>query len=153
MPIVMNETNIEDVIYNGTQLDKVVCDGVVVWEAFVEASWQTNTYINTGAGHTQSWTKEWEHNFGFDTRPTKLSIWSNNNAGNTLTWRFYGWNGSSWDELATIKSQSGGDADVNTNKMYQKYKLSQQGANWKRDDGNWVFSCEPWKIHYLVKKQ
>lgn len=154
MPLVFSGTNIEKVIYNGVELDKVVYNGVTVWEALISGYSSANTYTNTGAGHTGSWTKEWTRDIGFEVKPTSVSFTSVNNRGSTCYWTFYGSkNNSTWTKLATANNR-GGTTKVNieTNEFYRYYKVSQQNANWKRDDGNMVFSIEPWRIDYLKRK-
>lgn len=87
-------------------------------------------------------------------KPTQVSFYSVNNRGVTCYWTFYGsTNNSTWEQLATAQN-SGGNSSVNlnTSKFYRYYKVSQRNANWRRDDGNMVFSIEPWKITYKRKK-
>jgi hypothetical protein len=59
MAINLNGTNIENVLFDGQQLDKVTFDGVVVWENWKEKTGDLNTTTSNqsnGGWNTSSWT-------------------------------------------------------------------------------------------------
>ena len=155
MPLIYNGTNIESIVHNGVNLDKVVYNGTIVWEALVADSWSKNTYINTGAGHTGGWTKEWTQDMGYAVKPYRVGFSCLINNGHTCYYTFYGSNdNSSWVQLATGQRSSSGttEVDVYTDTFYRYYRVTQQNSNWRRDDGNEVFSIEPWKIYFYRRK-
>lgn len=53
MSLIVNGTQVEEIVFNGVKLDKVVCDDVVVWESFSLTDFYTTsngdgTYTITG---------------------------------------------------------------------------------------------------------
>lgn len=53
MSLIVNGTEVEKITFNGVDLDKVICDGVVVWESFSLTDFYTQsngdgTYTITG---------------------------------------------------------------------------------------------------------
>lgn len=136
------------------QISKI-CKGLVsLWENLVAGYSSANIYKNTGSGTTGGNTYSWTRDIGVEVKPTSVSFSSTNNRGTTCYWTFYGsTNNSTWVQLATA-SNSGGTSKVNisTSTFYRYYKVSQRNANWRRDDGNYIFSIEPWRIDYLKRK-
>ena len=154
MSLNYNGTEITNVKFNGTQLDKVIYNGTTVWENLEAGYSSANTYKNTGSGTTAGNTYSWTRDIGVEVKPTSVSFSSTNNRGTTCYWTFYGsTDNSTWVQLATA-SNSGGTSTVSisTSNFYRYYKVSQRNANWRRDDGNYVFSIEPWRIDYLKRK-
>ena len=155
MALIYNGTTVPTngtIKYNNTNLTKVIYNGTTVWEK-ASSSWQTNTYLNTGVGNgggrTITNTKT------FDSPVAVYSVYyaQLNNNGKSCTMTTYGSNNNStWVELAKWTTSASGNKTITiTNPTYYKYyKVTQYNNNWRRDDGNDVYSIEPWKLNYYL---
>ena len=152
--ICLGTKEIASLMRGGVEIQSVYLGDKIIYENLIDGVSSANAYTNTGAGHTGGETRSWTRDIGEAVKPTQVSFSSNNNRGVTCYWTFYGsTNNSSWVQLATA-SNSGGTSTVNINtpNFYRYYKVDQRNANWRRDDGNMVFSIEPWTIRYKKRK-
>lgn len=105
MPINYENTDIKGVSYNGTSIDKVIYNDVVVWEAW--KPWSTS-FRNPSSGWI-SWSpsQAYEYKIPDNVKVTYAWLRSATDGENTGTWvGIDGWDGSRWVEIVRVPQKN-----------------------------------------------